>query len=147
MPPLDALEHLRRAALAGVSAPPPSVTLRRVRRRLSPVPEIPPGATREAREALSIPLRDEAARWWRRATHAWVPPLFAVAARGVQGVEVRERDVVVTVRNAVLRARALPAPWVPVVVAALTGRELPAVRRAMAGGVSAFVPEAPCPTP
>lgn len=146
MPP-DPLEQLRRLALDGVAAPAPVAFLPRVRRRGASVPEIPEGATRPVREELSLVLLEEAARWWRRATHAWVPPLAAVVARGVEDVEVRERDLVVTRVNAVHKATALPRAWVPVIVAALTGLELPAVRRALAAGARRFDRNGPCPTP
>lgn len=138
MPPADPLEQLRRAALEGVAAPSPVTPIRRVRPRQSSVPEIPAGEARPAREELTGAMLHDAARWWRRATHAWVPPLAQVIARGVESVEVRDNELVVARRGAVHRATALPRPWVPVLVAALMDLELPAVRRALAAGTTRF---------
>ena len=53
----------------------------------------------------------------------------------------RGRDVAAVMPNGTQRGQDLPAPWVAVVVAILTGRELPAVRSAMRRGVNLFVPE------
>jgi len=138
VPPLDPLEHLRRIALDGVSAPTPVTPFRRPRPRAAAMPEIPEGEPRPAREELTGAMLHDAGRWWRRATHAWVPPLSTVIERGVEAVEVRGVDLTVVRRNAVHHATALPRPWVPVIIAALTGLELPAVRRALAAGTTRF---------
>lgn len=102
------------------------------------MPEIPVDATRPAREELTGAMLHDAGRWWRRAAHPWAPSLAAIIERGVERVEVRDTEVIVTRRNAVHRAAALPRPWVPVIVAALTGLELPAVRRALRAGTTCF---------
>ncbi len=88
-------------------------------------------------------LRDGVEVEWRRATRPWTPSLERLAAQGVVSVTARGGDVDVAMRNGTHRARALPRPWVAVVIAWLTGRELPAVRAAMRRGVNLFVPEAP----
>jgi len=92
-------------------------------------------------------MREDVARLWRRTTHAWVPSLSTLASSGVVFVEVIDGVVKVTLHNAVHVARGMPPRWVPVLVAALTHRELPAVRRALAEGVQRFTPEDPCQTP
>jgi hypothetical protein len=144
--PRNPLHALRDAALAGL-APPPVVTPRVKRARGATMPAIPDEATRPAREELPLAMRDDVARLWRRTTHAWVPSLGTLAAAGVVAVEVVDGVVKVTLRNAVHVARGMPPRWVPVLIAALTGRELPAVRRCLAEGVQRFTPEDPCQTP
>lgn len=146
MAPRNPLHALRDAALAGL-APPPAVTPRVKRARGGATPTIPDDAARPAREELPLAMRDDVARLWRRATHAWVPSLATLDATGVEAVEVVDGVVKVTVRNAVHVARGMPPRWVPVLISALTGRELPAVRRALAEGVQRFSPEDPCQTP
>ncbi|MFO0627486.1 MAG: hypothetical protein U0325_17895 [Polyangiales bacterium] len=146
MAPRNPLHALRDAALAGL-APRPSPTPRPAKPRPGAAPEIPDDVARPAREALPFAMRDDVARLWRRATHAWVPSLGAVIDAGVLRVDVVEGVVRVTLRNAVHVARGMPPRWVPVLVAALTGRELPAVRRALVDGATNFTPEDPCQTP
>jgi hypothetical protein len=77
---------------------------------------------------------------WRRASHPWTPSLARLVVDGVLTVAVKGSNVTVAMRNATHRASALPSVWVPVVVAALTERELPAVRAAMRRGVNLFAP-------
>lgn len=144
--PRNPLHALRDAALAGL-APIPAVPRRVKRAPGATPPAIPEGAIPPAREELPLAMRDDVARLWRRTTHAWVPPLTVIAASGVVAVEVVDGVVRVALRNAVHVARGMPPRWVPVLVAALTGRELPAVRRALAEGVQRFTPEDPCQTP
>ena len=123
------------------------IPLRRARTRPGLAPEIPADATRLAFEPLPWMLVHDAGRWWRRAAAAWAPSLDALRAAGVERVDVADGAVVVTRRNAVYRATMLPRIWVPVIVAALTAAELPAVRRALARGATRFTAEAPCPNP
>lgn len=144
--PRNPLHALRDAALAGL-APRPAVTPRAKRARAAATPPIPDDVQRPAREELPLAMREDVARLWRRTTHAWVPPLTVIAASGVVAVEVVDGVVRVALRNAVHVARGMPPRWVPVLVAALTDRELPAVRRALAEGVQRFTPEDPCQTP
>lgn len=146
MAPRNPLHALRDAALAGLALP-PAVTPRAKRARGATTPAIPDDATRPSREELPLAMRDDVARLWRRTTHAWAPSLVTLEAAGVVAVEVVDGVVKVTVRNAVHVARGMPPRWVPVLIAALTGRELPAVRRALAEGAQRFTPEDPCQTP
>lgn len=111
------------------------------------MPAIPEGEPRPLREELTGALWDDAERAWRRSTHAWVPSLRALRASGVTCVDAHDLTLRVTTRSAVHRGSALPPLWLPVILAALTGRELQAVRRALAAGVSRFTPEEACPTP
>ncbi|MEZ4391346.1 MAG: hypothetical protein R3A48_09645 [Polyangiales bacterium] len=147
MPPRDPLQLLRHAALEGLEARAPATLRRAPRRRVSTVPAIPEGEPRPLREELTGALWDDAERAWRRSTHAWVPSLRALRASGVTFVDVHGLTLRVSTRNAVHRASALPPLWVPVILAALTGRELQSVRRSLAASVSRFTPEDACPSP
>lgn len=140
----DTIEKLRALALEGIAdAPVVEITsVRRRRRDDGLAPAIPAWAETPTREPLTRMLFDGAALEWRRAAHAWVPSLERVVAQGVVEVVVRGRNVDAVMRNGSQRARSLPAPWVAVVVAAITGRELPAVRRALRSGQTRFTPEA-----
>jgi hypothetical protein len=76
----------------------------------------------------------------RRAKGASGAPLIP-RAREVLRVRVTGKvkdGVEVELRNGTYRARGMPASWVPVVVAMLTGRELVPVRRAIRTGVTEF---------
>ena len=139
----DTIERLRALALVGLAAPEPVRVL--VRRRLRPdpgPPPVPPGTVAPSREELPGLLLDEAAREWRRSTRPWALPLGALRALNVEVVRVAGRSIDVLLRNGVQRARGVAPAWLPVVVAALTGRELVAVRRALRRGVTEFAPEA-----
>jgi len=140
--PTDTFEKMRALALDGIVLPPtaPPKPLRKRRNDGAPPPvdgSLPP----PAREPMPHLLRAGAELEWRRAAHAWVPSLERIVARGVVAVTVRDRDVAAVMPNGTQRARGLPLPWVAVVVAILTGRELPAVRRALRAGVRHFTPE------
>lgn len=111
------------------------------------MPEIPVGLSRPAREELTGALCDDAERAWRRGTHAWVPSLASLRAAGILHVDLDELSLSVTTRNAVHRGTGLPPRWIPVILAALTGRELQAVRRAISAGCSRFTEELVCQTP
>lgn len=102
---------------------------------------------RPAREALTFAMWEDAEWHWRRARQLWAPTLRGLLAQGVAEVELRGDALRVTVRNAVHRGVGVPTLWRPVIVCALTGRELPAVRRALAAGVTRFTAEAPCQSP
>lgn len=138
------MERLRALALEGLAVTPvtPPPRVRKRRREEGGCPPTPPGAAALAREPMPEVLRDGAELEWRRAAQTWTPPIGKLVAQGVVSVTVRGRDVDAAMRNGTQRARGLPPPWVAVVVALLTGRELPAVRRALKRGVNLFVPEA-----
>jgi len=85
-------------------------------------------------------LHEEASRCWRRAVSAWTPALDVVVARGPVAVEVSPGLVTVQLPHATYRARGVPTPWVPVVVALLLGEELVPVRKALRRGVRRFEP-------
>lgn len=139
----DTIEKLRALALEGIAEHPviPMTPVRRRRRDDGLAPAVPAGEVTPTRELLPKVLYDGAVLEWRRAAHAWVPSLERVVAQGVVEVVVRGRDVDAVMRNGSQRARALPAPWVAVVVAVITGRELPAVRRALRNGQTRFTQE------
>lgn len=88
-----------------------------------------PDATPPTREELPGILLDEAARVWRQHTQAWTPTLSVLAALAIEHVRVDRGCVVVTLKNGTHRSKPLPPQWISVIVAALTGRELPEVRR------------------
>ncbi len=140
------MDRLRALALEGLDAShdEPTVAPRRRARDDGRAPAIDPSAPSLSREPLTAALREGAALEWRRASHAWMLPLDRVLAAGPLAVTVRRGvDVDVTLRNGMQRARDLPRPWVAVIVAVLTGRELPAVRAALKRGVNLFAPETP----
>jgi hypothetical protein len=139
----DPFDAYRRSALEGLSAPVLApASWRKPPRPRSPAgaPSLPEGAERLSREPLVGVLREEAAQWWRRAVPAWSPGLEAVVARGVESVALAPGLVTVQLGHATYRARGVPTPWVPVVVAMLLDAELVPVRRAMRRGVRQFRP-------
>lgn len=139
----DPFDAYRRSALEGLSAPVLApASWRKPPRPRSPsgAPPLPHGAEALRREPLVGVLRDEAARWWRRAVPAWSPGLEAVVARGAVAVELAPGLVTVHLDHATVRARGVPTPWVPVVVAMLLDAELVPVRRAIRRGVRRFLP-------
>ena len=138
----DTFDRLRVLALQGVALHPTALPPRRRPRASAGPPMPPPGEPPSAREHLPGILLDEAGRLWRRVVQPWTPTLASIPAQGVLRVTVvRGATVEVVMRNGTYRARELPGPWVPVVVAALTGRELVPVRRALREGRTDFVPE------
>lgn len=137
---VDVFEKLRARAMAGLPAAPGVVSLKRPRAAGGP-PAIPAGLHRPDREELPFVLTYDAERWWHRATPAWAPSMAKLKEAGVVRVQVGRDGVTVVMRNGTHRARGLPSPWVPVVVAALTGRELVPVRRALRRGTTEFTPE------
>lgn len=143
--PTDTIERLRALALDGIALAPaaPVVHFRKRRRDDGAPPTIDRDAERPAREPIPHVLRAGAELEWKRAAHAWVPSLERLVARGVTAVTVRGRDVAAVMPNGTQRGQDLPAPWVAVVVAILTGRELPAVRAALRAGERRFAPEEP----
>lgn len=135
----DVLRRLRAVALAGLAEPTVAPSTRKLRRRApAGAPPIAPDAPRFAVEPMVELLRDEAARWWRRCAPPWAPELAVIAARDDVEVATARGVVEARVPHATWRAVRLPERWAPVVVAVLTGRELPAVRRAMRSGVTRF---------
>lgn len=135
----DPLARLRSAALHGLAPHAPTPFARPPRRRRDAThPEIPAGVVAPATEAVPAVMVHEAAAWWRRCAPGWAPPFEAMMAQGVVAVRREPGALVVESRNARYRVRGLPEPWVAVVVAALTGAEIVAVRAALRGGVAAF---------
>lgn len=139
----DTIDRMRELALKDMAEASPTVVPFVKRRAKSPsgAPAIPSGVVTVVREELPLVLREGAALEWRRATQAWSPPLDQVASREVLRVRVTGKGkdgVEVELRNGTYRARGMPSPWVPVVVAMLTGRELVPVRRAIRTGVTEF---------
>lgn len=141
--PTDTIERMRALALDGIAHAPaaPVVPFRKRRRDDGTAPPADARDPRPAREPMPHVLRAGAELEWKRAAHAWVPPLDRLAARGVVEAVVRGRDVAAVMPNGTQRAQGLPEAWVAVVVAILTGRELPAVRRALRAGARRFTPE------
>lgn len=139
----DTLDKLRALALDGLHAH-ASVAPVRPRRRVRDdglAPHDPPYAEALSREPLTRWLTDGGELAWRRATRPWTPPIDRLVAGPPLSVVARGADVDVMMRNGTQRARGIERPWVAVVVAMLTGRELPAVRSAMRRGVTVFIPE------
>lgn len=137
--PSEVLRRLRAVALAGLAEPAPTLTPRKRRARSpSGAPSIPHDAPVFSVEPMVSVLRDEAARLWRRCAPPWAPELSALSARGDLEVITVRAVVEVRVPHATWRATRVPERWAPVIVAALTGRELPAVRRAMRSGATRF---------
>jgi hypothetical protein len=85
-------------------------------------------------------LVDQAERLWRQRAHPWSPTL-AILRKHDPHVTVLGATLEVRVRTSTHRARGIPTVWVPVVLAALTGMELPMVRRALRAGRRTFEPE------
>lgn len=142
--PTDTIERLRALALDGMALEPaaPILPFRKRRRDDGAAPAIDSDAPTFTREPIPHALRAGADLEWRRATHPWVPSLDRLVAHGVTGVTVRGGDVSAVMCNGTQRAQNLPRPWVAVVVAVLTGRELPAVRAALRAGTTRFTVEA-----
>ncbi len=135
----DPLARLRSAALDGLA--PLTVlpfTGRPRARRGVTHPEIPVGEEAPVREELPLVLLHEAARWWQRCAPNWAPPLEALRVRGVTGIRCDANSLRVEVGAATYQVRGLHEPWVAVIVAALTGRELVPTRRALRAGVTSF---------
>lgn len=141
----DTIERMRVLALEGMALRPaaPLSAVRKRRRDDGAAPACAGDEPVTSREPLTHGLRMGAELEWKRATHAWVPSLERLVARGVMGCVVRGCDVAAVMPNGTQRAQGLPAPWVGVVVAMLTGRELPVVRAALRGGQREFTPEEP----
>jgi hypothetical protein len=143
----DTFEQLRVLALRDMASE--VVPLRSPRRRRllddTSVPEIPAGVATGGREGVPWVLWEEAEEQWRKHTHVWTPSLSRLYGARMVSVVIRRGDMDVTMRNGTHRAKGLPLPWIPVVVAVLTGRELPAVRAAMRRGVNVFVREETSP--
>jgi hypothetical protein len=141
--PTDTIERLRALALDGmaVEAAAPILPFRKRRRDDGAPPTIEADAPTFVREPMPHALRAGADLEWRRATHPWVPSLDRLVAHGVTAVTVRGGDVAAVMNNGTQRAQSLPRPWVAVVVAILTGRELPAVRASLRAGTTRFTVE------
>ncbi|MBI5514346.1 MAG: hypothetical protein HY909_11295 [Deltaproteobacteria bacterium] len=136
---MSSLDTLRRLALEGLPRAPVVSVPRKVRPASGP-PVTPPHARSYPREPLPFLLEEQAERLWRQCAHPWSPTLSLLRAEGatarVQGSVLEVRG-----RTSSHRARGLPDAWLPVVLAALTGQELPAIRRALRAGEGAFAPE------
>jgi hypothetical protein len=138
----DPIDRLRLEALQGLPAAPRYLPVRRVRPDPGP-PPLPEDAVTSTVEQLPAVLLEGATRAWRRCAQTWAPSLDRLPSLGVAQVRVSGRTLEVRVRNATYRARHVELVWVPVLVAALTGDELPGVRRALRRGTTLFLPVNP----
>lgn len=131
----DPFAHLRSLALLGipVSAAPAALPRKRARSVPGP-PSTPTSAVVSAREELPRVLLDEAARVWKLHAQPWTPSLEALCESPWLHLRVDGARVEVALKNATHRTRPMPSPWIAVIVAALTGRELPAVRKLLRAG-------------
>lgn len=128
--PAVVFTRLRDSALSGLPVLNSAVVPKRKRSRPG-APEISPTATVYATEPMVSLLHDEAALWWRRCSPSWAPSLYTLSKRSDLELLVTAHSVEVRAPHATWRAVSLPRPWVPVITAVLTHRELSPLRRAL----------------